>query len=77
MHSLVYAFRAAQLGGPDQDEERVLILDSLLEGKVKSWLHSRLDHNDKVYPTFVKVLIELYARFIHESALQEAREAFQ
>ncbi|PBK90628.1 hypothetical protein ARMGADRAFT_1032180 [Armillaria gallica] len=61
----------------DRDEERVLILDSLLEGKAKLWLHSRLDHNDKVYPTFVEVLIELYAWFIHESALQEAREAFR
>ncbi|PBK96171.1 hypothetical protein ARMGADRAFT_1028371 [Armillaria gallica] len=77
MCSLVYTFRAAQLGGPDRNEERVLILDSLLERKVKLWLHSRLDHNDKVYPTFVEVLIELYARFIHKSALQEAREAFQ
>ncbi|PBK89508.1 hypothetical protein ARMGADRAFT_1083498 [Armillaria gallica] len=63
--------------GPDRDEERVLILDSLLEGKAKSWLHSRLDHNDKVYPTFVEVLIKLYAWFIHELALQEAREAFR
>lgn len=77
MRSLVYAFKAAQLGGPDRDEERVLILDSLLEGKAKSWFHARLERDDMASPSFVEALIEIYARFIHESAMQDAREAFQ
>ncbi|KAK0240619.1 hypothetical protein EDD85DRAFT_950466 [Armillaria nabsnona] len=77
LRSLVFAYRASQLGGPDRDEERVLILDLLLEGKAKAWFHLRLERSDLPYPTFIEALIEMYNRFIHESALQDARRAFR
>ncbi|PBK97568.1 hypothetical protein ARMGADRAFT_1076037 [Armillaria gallica] len=75
--SVIFAFRASQMGGPDGDEERLLILDSLLEEKAKAWFQLRLDRTDRPCPTFLEALIELYTRFIHESALQDTRKAFR
>lgn len=77
LQSMIFTYRASQMGGADRDKERVLILDSLLEGKAKAWFQHRLEWSDMPYPTFIETLIEMYHRFIHESVLQDARKAFR
>lgn len=75
--SIVYGYRIAQLGGPDHDEERLFILDSLLEGQAKLWFQYRLDRPNKPIPSFLEMVINIYNRFIHDSALQDTRQAFK
>lgn len=77
LRSVVFAYRMPQLGGPDCDEERVLILDLLLEGKAKTWFQQRISRPGMGRPLFVEVIIDLYSRFIHDSALQDARDTFR
>ncbi|SJK99800.1 uncharacterized protein ARMOST_03111 [Armillaria ostoyae] len=77
LRSVVYGYRIAQLGGPERDEERLFILDSLLDGKAKQWFQYRFDRLGKPTPSFLEMLIEIYNRFIHDSALQDARQAFK
>ncbi|KAK0224861.1 hypothetical protein EDD85DRAFT_959120 [Armillaria nabsnona] len=77
LRSMVYGYRITQLGGQERDEERLFILDSLLDGKAKQWFQYRLDRYDKSTPMFLEMIIDIYNRFIHDSALQDARQAFK
>ncbi len=77
LRSVVFLYRTSQLGSPDRDEERVLILDSLLEGRVKLWFQRQISKLGGPTPTFVNIILALYDRFIHDSALQDTHDAFQ
>ncbi len=77
LRSVIYGYRITQLGGQERDEERLFILDSLLDGKAKQWFQYRLDQHDKSTPTFLEMIIDIYNHFIHDSALQDARQAFK
>lgn len=77
LKSVVFAYRSSQLGGPERDEERVLILDLLLEDKAKLWFQERISRLTEPKPTFVEVIVEMYRRFVNESAQQDARDAFK
>ncbi|PBK90134.1 hypothetical protein ARMGADRAFT_1083024 [Armillaria gallica] len=77
LRSVVFSYCTSQLGGPDRDEEQVLILDMLLEGWAKMWFQLKITKPGVPKPLFVKIIINLYIRFIHDSALQDARDAFR
>ncbi|SJL16375.1 uncharacterized protein ARMOST_19897 [Armillaria ostoyae] len=77
LRSVVFAYCTSQLGGPDRDEERVLTLDLLLVGKAKTWFQQRVSKPGAPKPLFMEVIIDLYARFVHDSALQDACDAFK
>ncbi len=74
---MVFAYRAAHLGGPEHDEEQVLILDTMLAGTVKSWFQRRISRLGEHCPSFIDITLELYKQFIHDSALQDARAVFK
>ncbi len=77
LKSVVFAYRSSQLGGPERDEEWVLILDLLLEDKAKLWFQDRISRLSEPKPTFVEVIVEMYRQFVNESAQQDARDAFR
>ncbi|SJL05232.1 uncharacterized protein ARMOST_08598 [Armillaria ostoyae] len=77
LRSVVFLYHTSQLGGPDRNEERVLILDSLLEGQVKSWFQWQISKLGGPTPTFVNIILALYDRFVYDSTLQNARDAFR
>ncbi|PBK97560.1 hypothetical protein ARMGADRAFT_1076027 [Armillaria gallica] len=77
LRSVVFTYRAAHLGGLERDEERVLILDTMLAGMAKSWFQRRISRLGEHRPSFMDIVLELYKRFIHDSALQDARAAFK
>lgn len=59
--SVVFAYRTLQLGGPDHDEQRVLILDLLLEGKAKTWFQQKISQPGMMKALFMEIIIDLYA----------------
>ncbi|KAK0242144.1 hypothetical protein EDD85DRAFT_946266 [Armillaria nabsnona] len=77
LKSVVFAYRSSQLGGLEHNKECVLILDLLLEDKAKTWFQERISRPNEQKPTFVDVIIEMYRRFVNESAQQDARDAFR
>ncbi len=77
LKSVVFMYRSSQLGGPEHDEEQILILDLLLEDKAKLWFQDCISRLSEVKPTFVEVIVEMYRRFVNESAQQDARDAFR
>lgn len=74
--SVAFQYQTTLLRGPDRDEERVLILGTLLEGKAKEWFQDQMSKLGGSRPTFVDVIIDMYKRFIIKSAQQDARDAF-
>ncbi|PBK65447.1 hypothetical protein ARMSODRAFT_1022255 [Armillaria solidipes] len=75
--SLVVYLEVSQLGGFDRDKERKLLIEPMLSGVVKKWYHDHvIEVNEYLNWTFVSILIGLYNRFIHDSAMQEAQSKF-
>ncbi|KAK0430215.1 hypothetical protein EV421DRAFT_1913211 [Armillaria borealis] len=78
LKSLVIHLETQQLGGPDRDRERKLIIEPVLTGKAKKWYHDHVIEVDSARIwTFTSVILALYDRFIHDSVMQEARSKFE
>ncbi len=75
--SVIFAYWSSQLGGPDRDEESVLILDVLLGDKAKEWFQDHMSQPTILQPTFVEMIIKMYRRFVVESAQQDTRDTFK
>ncbi|PBL04563.1 hypothetical protein ARMGADRAFT_1022955 [Armillaria gallica] len=78
LKSLVIHLETQQLGSPDHDQERKLIIEPVLTGKAKKWYHDHVIEVDsnKAW-TFTSVILALYDRFIHDSVMQEAQSKFE
>ncbi|KAK0429656.1 hypothetical protein EV421DRAFT_1914265 [Armillaria borealis] len=77
LKSLVIYLETSQLGGLDRDRERKLLIEPVLTGTAKKWYHDHvIEVNEYSNWTFVSVIIGLYDRFIHDSAMQDARSKF-
>ncbi len=77
LKSLVIYLKTSQLGGLDRDREWKLLIEPVLTGTAKKWYHDHvIDVNAYTNWTFVSVIIGLYGRFIHDSAMQETRLKF-
>ncbi|KAK0223798.1 hypothetical protein IW262DRAFT_1458858 [Armillaria fumosa] len=77
LKSLVIYLEASQLGGLDRDRERKLLVEPVLTGAAKKWYHNHVIEVDEYSNwNFISVVIGLYDRFIHDSAMQEARSKF-
>ncbi|PBK81856.1 hypothetical protein ARMGADRAFT_1090923 [Armillaria gallica] len=75
--SLVIYLEASQLRGLDRDYERKLLIEPVLTGAAKKWYHDHvIEVNEYSNWTFVSVVIGLYDRFVHDSAMQEACAKF-
>ncbi|KAK0211840.1 hypothetical protein IW262DRAFT_1467237 [Armillaria fumosa] len=73
LKSLVIYLETSQLGGLDRDRERKLLIEPVLTGAAKKWYHDHVIEVDEYANwTFISVIIGLYDRFIHDSAMQEA-----
>ncbi|KAK0432702.1 hypothetical protein EV421DRAFT_1742093 [Armillaria borealis] len=59
LKSVVFAYRSSQLGGPECDEERVLILDLLLDDEAKLWFQECISRINEPKPSFVDVIVEM------------------
>ncbi|KAK0499325.1 hypothetical protein EDD18DRAFT_1349506 [Armillaria luteobubalina] len=73
LKSLVVYLETSQLGGLDRDRERKLLIEPVLTGAAKKWYHDHVIEVDEYANwTFVSVIVGMYDRFIHDSAMQEA-----
>lgn len=78
LKSFVIHLETQQLGGPDCDRERKLIIEPVLTGKAKKWYHDHVIEVDSTRVwTFTSVILALYDRFIHDSVMQEAQSKFE
>ncbi len=61
LKSLVIHLKTQQLGRPDRDRERKLIIEPILTGKAKNWYHDHVIEvdSDKTW-TFTSVILALY-----------------
>ena len=73
---LVIHFECIQYGGLDRDRECVLFVADYLRGRALSWYtdHIVLVTDNAMLWTFEEVVISLYDRFVHPSAMEDARQ---
>ena len=72
---LVIHLERTQYGGTNRDRERVLVVADFLRGQALSWYtdHVILATVNEESWTFEEVVIGLYDRFVHPSAMEDAR----
>jgi len=73
---LVIHFERIQYGGLDRDHKSVLFVADYLRGRALSWYmdHIVLVTDNAMLWTFEEVVIGLYDRFVHPSAMEDARQ---
>jgi hypothetical protein len=79
LSDLVYRMATRQLGGPDLDRFRVLIVSEHLGGEAHTWYHRHVTSTNrtKLDWTFESIILALYNRFVHATTMQDAREGFR
>ncbi|PPQ94192.1 hypothetical protein CVT25_003782, partial [Psilocybe cyanescens] len=79
LSSLCYRFAVRQMGGPELDRVRTMLLIEHLEGEALQFYSRHVTNvkRSKFNWTFETVILALYERFVHPSSMQDAREGFK
>ncbi|PPQ85960.1 hypothetical protein CVT25_001693 [Psilocybe cyanescens] len=79
LSSLCYRFAVRQMGGPELDRVRTMLLIEHLEGEALQFYlrHVTNVKRSKFDWTFETVILALYKRFVHPLSMQDAREEFK